>query len=77
MIRSPLSAFLFPVVMNRLTDEVRPESSWPVMSADDTVMCSENRGQVEESLKRWRYAPERRGMKASQIKSRVCEAKSV
>lgn len=35
--------------MERLTDEVRPESLWTLMFADDTVICS-------ESLERWRRA---------------------
>lgn len=48
---SAFSSFLF-AVMERLTDEVRPESLWTLMFADDTVVCSESREQVEESLER-------------------------
>lgn len=33
------------------------------MSADNIVICSEIREQVEESLERFRYALEKRGMK--------------
>ena len=33
--------------------------------ADDIVICSESRQQLEENLKRWRFALERRGMKVS------------
>lgn len=32
------------------TDEVRQESLWTMMSADDVVICSESREEVEESL---------------------------
>ncbi|RDD63985.1 hypothetical protein DU478_22590, partial [Thalassococcus profundi] len=66
---SALSPFLFAVVMDRLTDEVRKESPWTMMFADDIVICSENREQVEESLERWRFALERRGMKVSRNKT--------
>ncbi|KAI5626129.1 hypothetical protein C0J50_14119 [Silurus asotus] len=66
---SALSPFLFAVVMDRLTDEVRQESPWTMMFADDIVICCESREQVEESLERWRYALERRGMKLSRSKT--------
>ena len=35
------------------------------MFADDIVICSESKEQVEEKLERWRYALERRGMKVN------------
>ena len=55
-----LSPFLFAMVMDRLTDEVRQESPWNMMFADDIVICSESKEQVEKSLERWRYALERK-----------------
>ncbi|KAK3553808.1 hypothetical protein QTP70_012224 [Hemibagrus guttatus] len=51
------------VVMDQLSEEVRQESSWTMMFADDIVICSESREKVEENLERWRFALERRGMK--------------
>ncbi|KAK3571361.1 hypothetical protein QTP86_008900 [Hemibagrus guttatus] len=51
------------VVMDQLSEEVRQESPWTMMFADDIVICSESREQVEENLERWRFALERRGMK--------------
>ncbi|KAK3542731.1 hypothetical protein QTP70_000088 [Hemibagrus guttatus] len=62
---SALSPFLFVMVMDQLSEEVRQESPWTMMLADDIVICSESREQVEENLERWRFALERRGMKVS------------
>ena len=43
-----LSPFLFAMVMDRLTDEVRQESPWNMMFTDDIVIYSEKN--------RWRGA---------------------
>ncbi|KAK3543486.1 hypothetical protein QTP70_023211, partial [Hemibagrus guttatus] len=66
---SALSPFLFAIVMDQLSEEVKQESPWTMMFADDIVICSENREQVEENLERWRFALERRGMKVSHSKT--------
>ncbi|KAK3517905.1 hypothetical protein QTP70_027308 [Hemibagrus guttatus] len=66
---SALSPFLFAIVMDQLSEEVRQESPWTMMFADDIVICSESREQVEENLERWRFALERRGMKVSRGKT--------
>ncbi|KAK3521029.1 hypothetical protein QTP86_001514 [Hemibagrus guttatus] len=58
------------VVMDQLSEEVRQESPWTMMFADDIVICSESREQVEENLERWRFVLERRGMKVSHRKGR-------
>ncbi|KAK3532189.1 hypothetical protein QTP86_009298 [Hemibagrus guttatus] len=64
---SALSPFLFAIVMVQLSEEVRQESPWTIMFADDIVICSESREQVEENLERWRFVLERRGMKVSHV----------
>ncbi|KAK3539601.1 hypothetical protein QTP70_010244 [Hemibagrus guttatus] len=66
---SALSPFLFAIVMDQLSEEVRQESPWTMMFADDIVICSESREQVEENLERWRSELERRGMKVSRSKT--------
>ncbi|KAK3515812.1 hypothetical protein QTP70_034025, partial [Hemibagrus guttatus] len=66
---SALSPFLFAIVMDQLSEEVRQESPWTMMFADDIVICSESREQVEENLEMWRLALERRGMKVSRSKT--------
>ena len=40
---SALSPFLFAVIMNRLTDEVRREPLWTMLFADDILICKETR----------------------------------
>ncbi|KAK3571995.1 hypothetical protein QTP86_021348 [Hemibagrus guttatus] len=66
---SALSPFLFAIVMDQLSEEVRQESPWTMMFSDDIVICSESREQVEENLERWRFVLERRGMKVSRSKT--------
>ncbi|KAK3551343.1 hypothetical protein QTP70_015024, partial [Hemibagrus guttatus] len=63
------SPFLFAIVMDQLSEEVRQESPWTMMFADDIVICSESREQVDENLERWRFVLERRGMKVSRSKT--------
>lgn len=45
--RSAFRPFLFAVIMERQSDEVRQESMWIIMFADDIVIYRE---QVEEHL---------------------------
>ncbi|KAK3564512.1 hypothetical protein QTP86_022855, partial [Hemibagrus guttatus] len=66
---SALSPFLFAMVMHQLLQEVRQESPWTMMFADDIVICSESREQLEANLERWRFALERIGMKVSRSKT--------
>ena len=56
-------------MMDRMTDEIREEAPWTMMFADDIVICSESKEQVEEKLESWRYALERRGMKVNRRKT--------
>ncbi|KAK3544399.1 hypothetical protein QTP86_010407 [Hemibagrus guttatus] len=60
---------LFAMAIDQLSEEVGLESPWTMMFADDIVICSESREQVEENLERWRFALERRGMKVSHSKT--------
>ena len=65
---SALNPFLFAVIMNRLTDEVRREPPWMMLFADDIVICKETREEVEQRIECWRYVLEKRRMKVSRSK---------
>ena len=67
---SALSPFLFAVIMDRLTDEVRREPPWTMLFADDIVICEETREEVERRLQSWRYALERREVKVNRSKTK-------
>lgn len=41
--RSPLSPFLPALILDRLTDEVKQESPWTMMYANDTGICNNSR----------------------------------
>ena len=56
--------------MDRITDEVRREPPWTMLFADDIVICEETREVVEQRLKSWKNALEKRGMKVSRSKTK-------
>lgn len=56
------------MVMSRLTEEVRQESLWTLMFTDGTVIYTESKDRVGESVKRLRYPTKRRRMKVSRSK---------
>ena len=57
------------MVMDRMTGEIRKEAAWTMMFADDIVICSESKEQVDEKLGSWGYALERRGVKVNRSKT--------
>ena len=67
---SALSPFLFAVILDRLSDEVRREAPRTMLFADDIVIYEETREEVKRRLESWRYALERRGMKVSRSKTK-------
>ena len=50
-------------------NDSRQEAPWTVMFADDIVICSESKEQVEEKSESWSYALERRGMEVNRRKA--------
>ena len=53
---STLSLFLLTVIMDRLADKVRREPPWTMLFADDILICTETREEVERRIEFWRYA---------------------
>ena len=66
---SALSPFLFNIVMEVMTENVRDEAPWSMMYADDVVLCAETKEELEQKLEAWRKALEDRGMKISRRKT--------
>ena len=66
---SALSPFLFAIIIDRLTDDIRKDAPWDMLFADDIVLCKQNHRELEEDLEIWRNALERRGLKVSWSKT--------
>ena len=66
---SALSPFLFAVIMDRLTDEVRREPPWTMLFGDNILICKETRQKVERKLECWKYELERRKIKVNRSKT--------
>ena len=61
--------FLFVILMDSLTENIRKEAHWQMMSADDVVLCARKKDvlEVELEMERWREALEKRGMKVTSV----------
>ena len=70
--RSAVSPFLFAVIMDRLTDEVKREPLWTMLYTADIIICEGTREKrkVERKLECRRYVLEKRGMKVNRSKTK-------
>ena len=66
---SALSPFIFNVVMDVITQDLREAVPWCILYADDIVLCAERKEDLEVKLERWRAALEGRGMRISRSKT--------
>ncbi|XP_047482158.1 uncharacterized protein LOC125034449 [Penaeus chinensis] len=66
---SALSPFLFLVILECLTKDIRREAPWDMLFADDVVIRTKTRQEAERKLESWRHALERRGLKVSRKKT--------
>ncbi|XP_064118968.1 uncharacterized protein LOC135223976 [Macrobrachium nipponense] len=60
---SALSPFLFVLVMNVLSEEIRNEELWELLYAKDLVITAENEEDLHRSVGEWQASLERRGLK--------------
>ena len=61
--------FLFAIMVDSLTENIRKEAHWQMMFADDVVLCAREKDVLELELEQWREALEKRGMKVSRAKT--------
>ena len=66
---STLSPYIFDLVMDVITSEVREGVPWSMMFADDVVVVDLTREGVERKLEMWRQALEDRGLRISRAKT--------
>lgn len=57
--RINLESLLFAIMMDIMTNDVRQDSPWTVMFADDIAIGSESRRHVKENQESLRYAQDR------------------
>ena len=66
---SALSLFLFAIIMDKLTEDIRKDAAWDMQFADDIVLSRQNHRELEDDLEMWRNTLERRGLKVSRSKT--------
>ena len=73
---SALSPFLFAIIMDKLTENIRKDAPWDMLFSDDIVLSRQNHGELDD-LEMWRNALERRGLKVSRSKTEYLKAGDV
>ena len=66
---SALSPFLFAIIMDKLTEDIRKDAPWDMLFADDIMLSRQNHRELEDDLEIWRNALNRRGLKVSRSKT--------
>ena len=74
---SALIPFLFAIIMDKLTEDIRKDAPWEMLFAGDIVLSRQNHREIEDDLEIWRNALERRGMKVSQSTTEYLKAGDV
>ena len=46
-----LSPFLFPVIMDKLTEDIRKDAPWDILFGDDIVLSRQNHRELENDLR--------------------------
>ena len=66
---SPLSPFLFILLLDVLTEGLRSEMPWSVLYADDGFLCGTDDEELNREAERWRNCLEERGLRINRIKT--------
>ena len=66
---SALSPYLFNLIMDVISAEVRDEAPLSMLFADDIILSSSQHEIVEKKLEEWRNVMEERGLKISRRKT--------
>ena len=74
---SALSPFLFAIIVDKLTEDIRKDAPWDMLFADNIVLSSRNHRELEDDAEVYRNALERRGLKVSRSKSEYFKAGGV
>ena len=74
---SALSPFLFAIIMDKLTKDIKKDTPWDMLFADDIVLSRQNFRELEDDLEIWRNGLERRGLKVSWSKTEYLKAEDV
>ncbi|XP_071699533.1 secreted RxLR effector protein 78-like [Rutidosis leptorrhynchoides] len=65
---SALSPFLFALILDELSQGIQENISWCLIFADDIVLVSEQKDELNRRLERWREALEQNGLRISRQK---------
>ena len=60
-----------------MTEDIRKDTRWDMLFADDIVLSRQNYRKLEEDLEIWRNALQRRGLKVSRSKTKYLKAGGV
>ena len=74
---SALRPFLFTIIMDKLTEDIRKDAPWDMLFADDIVLSRQNHRELKHDLEIWKNALERRGLKVSRSKTEYLKVGSV
>ena len=66
---SALSPLLFIIIMDVISEDIREDTPWAMLFADDLVLCDGSREELEERLEVWRMKMESVGLKLSRAKT--------
>ena len=66
---SALSPYLFDLIMDVISEEVREDAPWSMLFADDIVLVCKTKAELGGKLSRWKKVLEDRGFKISRTKT--------